>query len=222
MKDEETMRRMLKTTLLRSAALLAVGLAACDSDEGTGPEPGPAPVASVSVEPKEGVWSGTLSPGQTIELTARARTGEGAELPGGVVAWASADTAVAMVSAAGVVTARGDGTTEVTAEVGGRTGRILVVVAEPAAGVALVAVSPQAAVFAVGEVRQYTARAFDAHGNELVGRHVTWTTESPAVVEVSPSGLARALRSGYGQVTATVDGRSSSVGLTVSAQDAAG
>lgn len=216
------MPRILKTTLLRSAALLAVGLAACDADEGTGPVPGPAPVASVSIEPKDGVWSGTLSPGQTVELTARARTAEGAELPAGVVAWASVDTAVAGVSAAGVVTAHGAGTTEVTAAVGGRTGRILVVVTEPATGVAVVLVSPQAAVFAVGDVRQYTARAFDALGNELVGRHVIWTTESPAVVELSPNGVARALRTGYGQVTATVDGRSSSVGLTVTAQEAAG
>lgn len=46
--------------------------------------------------------------------------------------------------------------------------------------------------------------------------------ESPHVIELSPSGMARALRSGYGQVTATVEGRSAAVGLTVMAPEAAG
>lgn len=207
----------------RCAALLlsTILVVACDDAVGTGPTPpGPAPVASVTVAPKEGAWSGTLKVGQTVALAAKPLAADGAELPTMAVAWASTDTAVAIVNAAGVVEAKKAGTAEVTAAIGGRVGRILVVVTvdappPPAEGVATVKVSPQAAILEIGQTRQYAVRVFDAEGNELLGRTVAWSTTTPQVVSVSATGEVRALAAGYGEVVATVEGRKGAAAVTV-------
>lgn len=77
-----------------------------------------------------------------------------------------------------------------------------------------VVVTPGAAVMAIGQTTQYTARAY-ADGQEVMGRPVQWSTNTPSIISLSETGLARALAAGYGQVEATVDGVSSAVGLTV-------
>lgn len=77
-----------------------------------------------------------------------------------------------------------------------------------------VSVSPAAAVLAIGQTVQYSARAF-ANGVEVMGRQVEWNTITPSVISLTPGGVAQALSAGYGQVEAIVDGISASVGLTV-------
>ncbi len=94
----------------------------------------------------------------------------------------------------------------------GKTGSTTVMVV-PA--VALVRVSPGGVVLPVGQTRQFTAHAFDAAGHELSGRAVTWSTLANGVASIDGSGLLRALAEGYSDVTATVEGRTSAVGLTV-------
>ncbi len=195
-----------------AAAVLAGLLTGCDPAT----DPVGEPVASVSVEPKDGVWTGVLSVGQRVALAARARAVDGSEVSGSAVSWGSADTAVAVVDAAGVLDARGEGTTAVMATVRGKSGMTQVVVV-PA--VARVQVSPQALLLQVGQTRQYTARAFDAAGRELSGRKVTWGTSPNGVAAIDDSGLLRALAVGYSDVTATVEGRTWAVALTVAPAD---
>lgn len=169
------------------------------------------PVAAVSIAPAEGVWTGTMHVGQFVSLVATPLAADGTELPAAPVTWSSTDTAVAVVSAAGVVKGYGDGNVEITATIAGVTGRLPVFVT----AVASLVVTPGAAVLAIGQTEQYTAHAYDLMGNELSGRAVVWCTPSPDIVSVSPDGLVTALSHGYGQVDAKVDGVSSSVGLTV-------
>lgn len=206
----------MRTTVRgRWAAMVLAGLlVACDSAV----DPVGVPVASVTVEPKDGVWTGTLSVGQTVALAARARAVNGSEVLGESVAWSTADTTVAVVDGTGTVTARGAGTTEVRATVRGRTGTTTVVVVS---AVALVLIAPQAVVLPVGQTRQFTAHAFDAGGHELSGRAVFWSTSANGVASIDGSGLVRALAEGYSDVTATVDGRAAVVGLTVVPADQA-
>ncbi len=78
----------------------------------TGSEAGSA--ASVTVDPP----SLTLAPGETLPVVARAFDVMGTELIGPAVTWTSGDTAVAVISSAGMVTARSVGTTTVMATVG--------------------------------------------------------------------------------------------------------
>lgn len=85
---------------------------------------------------------------------------------------------------------------------------------DPPAAVDSLVVLPAAAILDVGDSLQYEARAF-AGGTELTGREVTWSTPSPEVISLSGTGMATALRSGYGQVNATVEGFTVAVAVTV-------
>lgn len=83
------------------------------------PPPGtPAPVASVTVSPA----SATLVVGSTHTLTATLRDSGGNTLADRSVAWSSNNTAIATVSASGVVTARAAGNATITATSEGRIG----------------------------------------------------------------------------------------------------
>ena len=88
----------------------------------------------------------------------------------------------------------------------------------PPAAVDSVAVSPGAAVLNVGDTIRYQVRAF-SNGVELTGRPVVWSTPSPDVISLTGTGVAVALKPGYGQVNATVEGVTSAVGLTVASGD---
>jgi uncharacterized protein YjdB len=199
---------------------VAVLTAACSDDTATEPtpSPGPKPVATVSIAPKSGVWSGTLKVGQTIELAAKPLAADGTELPPAPVDWNSTSEEVASVSGGGLLVAKAEGTTEVEATIAGKTGRLMVVVTAdppPPAQVVLVEVSPTAMVLNVGATRQYTARAYDANGQQLFGRTVTWTSRAGSVASVSTAGLVRALAPGYTDIVANIEGVSAAVGLTV-------
>ena len=87
-------------------------------------------------------------------------------------------------------------------------------VVNPPAAVDSVLVTPAAAVVYTGDTIQYIARAF-ADDVELSGREVVWTTPSPDVISLNATGRAIALKPGYGQVNATVEGVTVAVGVTV-------
>lgn len=89
---------------------------------------------------------------------------------------------------------------------------------DPAITADSVTVSPAGAVIQVGDTLLYAARAF-ARGVELTGRTVVWSTPSPDVISLSEIGQVVALKPGYGQVDATVDGITGSVALTVASED---
>lgn len=130
---------------------------------------------------------------------------------------AATNASVLVVDEDGVVRAIGAGTAHVEARISGVLGRSFVQVtgAEPVTDVASVFVSPQGAVLHPGQTRQYTARVYDAHQNELFGRVVTWSTTTPDLVSISPAGVGRALANGYGEVVATVEGVNGVAGLTI-------
>lgn len=92
---------------------------------------------------------------------------------------------------------------------------------DPSAPVDSVAVWPAAGLFDVGDTVQYVARAYAADV-EVTGRPVVWSTPSPDVIALSESGVAVALKPGYGQVNATVDGVTTGVGLTVASPEPGG
>ncbi len=110
---------------LTAAAAVALS-AACDSDGnpiGGGPER--TPVATVAVAPGDV----SLVVGEAAPLAARTFASDGRELEGRAVAWRSTNEAVARVSAAGVVSALGEGAATIVAASEGRAGEARVVVA---------------------------------------------------------------------------------------------
>jgi hypothetical protein len=83
----------------------------------------------------------------------------------------------------------------------------------PVATVQFVGAAPGPLV--VGTSAQLQARTLDASGGVLNGRTVTWTSATPAVATVSGTGLVTAVAPGETQVTATSEGRSAQLAITV-------
>lgn len=107
--------------------LLSLGLAACGGGGGPTP-PSETPVASVSLSETAAI----LIPTQSVTLTASPRSATGALLAGRPVTWTTGSAGVATVSATGVVTATGVGTTQVTATSGGKSASATIEVREGA------------------------------------------------------------------------------------------
>ncbi len=95
------------------ALLVAGGLVACSS--GANPTPAPGPPAAIQVSPP---FRSLVHLDETATLSAVVTDASGTVLPDAAVAWASGDPSVVSVDAQGTVTARGFGSSSVTASVG--------------------------------------------------------------------------------------------------------
>ncbi|HYW10072.1 MAG TPA: Ig-like domain-containing protein, partial [Longimicrobium sp.] len=176
--------------------------------------PPPAPVVTVRVQPDSLV----LPVGAAGDFSATAYDGQGNVLTGRVVAWASSDRAVATISAGGVVGAVAEGSTRIYATVDGVTGSAYVRVVAPApAAVARVVVRPDSITLEVGAAADLGATAYDARGNVLTGRSVTWASTNAAVAVVGSGGVVSGVAEGSTRITATVDGVTGSASARVTA-----
>src|SRR6059058_858719 len=117
------------------------------------------PVAAVTV----GFSTASVPVGQTVQLTATSKDASGNPLSGRPVSWGSSNTAVATVSAGGLVTGVTAGAATMTATSGGQSGTATVTVST--VPVASVTVSPSTASVQVGQTVQLTATPKDASGN---------------------------------------------------------
>lgn len=81
-----------------------------------------------------------------------------------------------------------------------------------------VALSDTALVLRLGDEAALVARASRANGDELVGRRIFWSSRDPAVVDVSQSGVVRALTVGTTEVAASVEGQGALARVTVLAR----
>ena len=172
----------------------------------------PAPVARVIVNPS----SLTVALGSSMTLTARAYDAAGNELQDRHVTWISGDPTIANVDASGKVAAKRIGSVIVIASVEGAVAEASVTVVVPRVPVESIRVSPAPVVLDVGRTRQLSAFVFDAAGNRLTDRTVTWTTDAPLVAGVSANGLVSALGPGYATIVATSEGKTFGVAITVS------
>jgi uncharacterized protein YjdB len=167
------------------------------------------PVASVAVSPT----SVTLGVGQAVQLTATPKDASGNSLSGRVITWASSNTAVATVSATGLVSAITAGSATVTATSEGQNGTsAITAIVVP---VASVTVSPAAASVVVGGGLQLTAVAKDSTGNILSGRLMTWSTSNSLIAAVTSAGLVTGVAAGSATITATSEGKSGTASITV-------
>ncbi len=81
---------------------------------------------------------------------------------------------------------------------------------------ASIVVSPGSATFTfLGESSAFTAAILDRDGNAIDGT-VSWTTDAPAVLDVTSSGVVTALANGTGTVRAVFEGVSGIASVTVS------
>lgn len=168
-----------------------------------------APVSAVKLSPS----ALALQPGQTAPLTATTLDAGGSPLTGRSVTWITSAAAVATVNASGIVSAVAPGTAVVTATSEGRSASVTVTVSPPAVG--SVALSRSTVSLEPGETVSVAATVLDASGGALAGRAVSWSSSAPGVARVSESGAITGVAAGSAQVTATSEGKSAAVAVTV-------
>ena len=196
-------------------ALLVVPLVftavTCGKDSSTNPPaPTPNPPPVVPARPT----TITLTPttpapltrvGQTVQLTATVRDQNNNAMTGVSVAWKSGNPLVATVSAAGLVTAAGNGTTAITASTGAVTGTVRVTVSglpETPASVVLTPAEPDT-LTELGQTLQLTATVRDQNNNAMTGVGVSWVSNNTEVVTVSETGLITAVGHGMAVIKAS-------------------
>jgi uncharacterized protein YjdB len=172
----------------------------------------PPAVATVAVT----LAATTVELGRTTQASAVLRDVGGNALTGRVITWTSADPAIASVSTTGLVTALAVGTTSITAASEGKTGAAsLTVIPRP---VNSVVVTLNASSLVAGQTGQATFVARDVDGNTLAGRTGTWSSSNPQVATVhATSGVTTAVAAGQANIIATVEGKTGSAQLTVTA-----
>jgi len=181
--------------------------------------PSRTPVAHANEKPARGVIasidigqpSGAIEVGDCIILRATPRTESGAAMDATRLAWESSRTDVAIVDAAGVVTAKNVGTATITASAGQVRSKVNVVII--AAEVATIDVDVPAEVRA-GTRTPLTARALDRHGRPM-GTAVRWVSRNPTVASVTDDGTLSAKRRGVAVVVAESGGFARAATITV-------
>lgn len=116
--------------------------------------------------------------------------------------WSSSDTSVLVVDSSGLVTARYPGSAVVTVRrlnSDSASTRIRVV----AARVARVTISPDPINLPPGLSTELSAQAIDS-ANSPLRREVTWSSSDPAIVSVTPTGVATGVANGTATIRASV------------------
>lgn len=173
----------------------------------------PIPVSSVLITPPQV----SLQVGQQGQLTATARDSANnvLSLQGRTVTWTSDNLPVATVSAQGVVAAISAGLAHIQVSVDGTLSQI-VDASVTTVPVASVTIGPLNPAVVCGNQIQLTAVMRDANGNTLNGRAVSWQSANLPVATIgAATGVATGIAAGTSQITATSEGVSGFIVLTV-------
>lgn len=186
--------------LLLASALLFVG--ACEDDTPADP----VVIGSIAVTPR----LSTARVGATQQLEAAAFGPTGSPMAGETFTWTSSEPTVATVSATGLVTYVGSGSTAILAKARGVSG-FATIVSE--ANVATVSITAPNLILPSGQTRTIYATPLDANGVSQF-RPVTWTSSAPTIATVN-GGVITAVSAGNATITATSEGKSASVVFTI-------
>ena len=206
----------LGTIIIPSLTILV--LVTCGKDSATNPDPPspptPPPVqlvpTSIVITPSA---STLTSIGQTVRLTAVVHDQNGQPMPGANVTWSSGNGSVATVNAQGLVTAVGNGSTQITARSGNATASVAVTVAQSATHISVMPES--ATLMSIGATIQLAATVLDQNDQPVSGAVVTWTSSDESVATVSAQGLVTAVGNGSAMITARTESISITIPITV-------
>jgi trimeric autotransporter adhesin len=160
----------------------------------------PPHVSEVLVTPP----SAALRISQSVQPAVVLRDKRGLSLSGRPITWSSNNSAVASVDAQGKVDAVGAGIATVTATSEGRSASLsLAVTPVPVTSVVL---SAPTVSLLISQTAALAATPRDSAGGSLSGRAVVWTSSSPTIASVSPTGVVTGIAPGTATVTATVEG----------------
>ena len=191
-------------------AIALWGIATACADSSTAPPAAPTP-ASVAVSTPSLTFS---SLGETAQLTATVHDHNGQAIPGATVAWVSANPSVATVDGTGLVSAAGEGATNITVTAGTTASASVGVIVEQVANTIVLSRPPDSV--AVGDSVQMTAEAFDALDNAIADVAFEWSSSDTTIVTVDQEGWVRARAAGSVGITAAA-GATASATATVKA-----
>ncbi len=134
----------------------------------------------------------------------------------GSVTWASATTSTATITAGGLATAVGVGTSSISATLGSITGSTTLTVT--AATLQSIAVTPANPSIAKGATQQFTATGtYSDNSTQNITGTVTWASATTSTATITTGGLATAVGVGTSSISATLSGKTGSTVLTVTA-----
>ncbi len=194
-------RRAASAALLTTALAVAAG---CGGSTG----PGDARVDAVALSDS----AVALRVQDEAALVARPARADGGELVGRRVFWSVRDTTIAQVSQSGVIRAVRVGTTEVAASVEGQAAVARVTVLPRP--VANLQITPATLRLVMNDRQQLSARPLNDVGAPA-DAPVTWTSLTPAVVSVTPTGEVRGVAPGVGSVQAAAEGVTATAAVVV-------
>ncbi len=156
--------------------------------------------------------------GQTAQMAAEVRDQLERTMQGVPVSWSSADTTVAYVDSAGLVTAAGSGATTVSALAGEVSGEAVVTVMQLASSVV---VTPASDTVTLGDTLRLAAEAFDENGHAVAGTDFNWSSSNVSIAGVDDSGLVTGNGEGLATIKATVGDAHGTSDVTVENPDRA-
>ncbi|MCF1614782.1 Ig-like domain-containing protein [Tetragenococcus koreensis] len=127
------------------------------------------------------------------------------------VKFTSSNEAVATVDGKGEITAKTEGSADITVTTvdGGKTAKLKLTVKKAVVNVTGVTVEPKTATLDIGGTQQLTAKVAPANASD---KTVTYTTKSSGIATVSATGLITAKAEGKAQIVATTkDGAKTAV-----------
>jgi uncharacterized protein YjdB len=208
---------------VKTLVLIAVSSWSCGS---TAPDAMPK-VAEVVVTPA----NSTLAPNAQLPLRAQVQDASGTILPDADVSWTVQDPRIVSISAAGVVTALAEGTSQVAASSLGKSGISIITVKPETVGpdnsnpgtvnpgaVASVVVTAPSKTVKPGSTLQLAATAMGADGNAVPHQSFSWSSSDANIASVSESGVVTGKRKGKVTITAQTSssgGKSGSLEIEV-------
>lgn len=175
----------------------------------------PVPVATVQITPA----TDTVVVGQTTQLTAVPRDSIGTPLTDRPVLWGSSNSAIATVSASGLVVGAKAGTVTISASSESQSGASrIVVLARP---VGSVIVSPSQIVLTEGASIKLTVLLTDDDGTLLTGRPVTYQSGNTSIARVTADGTVTGIGEGTTNIVVSSGGRTAKADVVVSASPVA-
>jgi hypothetical protein len=174
----------------------------------------PLPVASLVLSPvPPSIWEG-----HTLQLEATPLDTVGQPLEGREVTWESSDPEVATVARSGLLDARKPGRVVITATCEALVEQTAIDVAP--VRVEELKIRPARRVVAVGHSLQMRVIVRGSDDSRLYDRPVTWSSDNPEILQVSPEGLMTAVAEGSVRVTARCDEQSGAAAVRVTAPGA--
>ncbi len=167
------------------------------------------PVASIAIAPQ----SVTLRIGGAFQFTDTTKDGSGHVLTGRPVTWTSSDTVVAPVDQAGLVLAKAAGTANITVSSGSVSAVAVVTISK--VPVAKIVIAPTSPTVLIGDKTQLTATTQDSAGDVLSGRAVAWSSSDTTTATIDQAGTVTGKKAGSVTITASSEGISATVALTV-------